>query len=383
MNLEREQQIAAKNADLRVLPYMEPDVVVVSYEILNADELHLTRKYRRYFHTVPKCRFSHKKRQFRKNEWCHICNIITEESSPKPKNESKFNFSSYDCKRNNFQYFSDSELCKMPLDFENSSMKNSFSMSSLQPSSRNCLEQSSQATNSTPSPVLPNRAYNSLNHKLKKRSPEQESWRNSWGQDDQKDEFWTSFESNYQYLMNNNLIDSCKEAKNDLNPSPSQDWTYSHFKERFLDLDSWLNSVQKTIYDNEDESIVQNVRLMMKRKNYQRKTFVNQSSRIVQRYPEHKDEILEFVSQVNIKYEKLAQTVSPKRDISSDCFSVNENYQYELKCLCRWIEAMEKKVEPLNFRKKWSLNQLKQKAKENEIENRDSVLFVFSSSFSA
>lgn len=64
---------------------------------------------------------------------------------------------------------------------------------------------------------------------------------------------------------------------------------------------------------------------MMKRKNYQRKTFVNQSSRIVQRYPEHKDEILEFVSQVNIKYEKLAQTVSPKRDISSDCFSVNES----------------------------------------------------------
>lgn len=53
-----------------------------------------------------------------------------------------------------------------------------------------------------------------------------------------------------------------QEAKNDLNPSPSQDWTYSHFKERFLDLDSWLNSVQKTIYDNEDESIVQNVRLV-------------------------------------------------------------------------------------------------------------------------
>lgn len=50
-------------------------------------------------------------------------------------------------------------------DFENSSMKNSFSMSSLQPSSRICLEQSSQATNG--SPVLPNRAYNSLNHKLK------------------------------------------------------------------------------------------------------------------------------------------------------------------------------------------------------------------------
>lgn len=51
-------------------------------------------------------------------------------------------------------------------DFENSSMKNCFSMSSLQSSRRVCLEPS-QATNSTPSPVLPNRPYNSLNHKLK------------------------------------------------------------------------------------------------------------------------------------------------------------------------------------------------------------------------
>ena len=43
----------------------------------------------------------------------------------------------------------------------------------------------------------------------RKRSPEQECWRNSWGQDDQKDELWTAFNSNYQYLMNNNLIESC------------------------------------------------------------------------------------------------------------------------------------------------------------------------------
>jgi len=52
-------------------------------------------------------------------------------------------------------------------DFENSSMKNSFSMSSLQPSSRICLEQSSQTTNNSSIPALPNRAYNSLTHKLR------------------------------------------------------------------------------------------------------------------------------------------------------------------------------------------------------------------------
>ncbi len=40
---------------------------------------------------------------------------------------------------------------------------------------------------------------------------------------------------------------------------------------------------------------------------------------------------------------------------------------YELRCLSKWIVAMENKVEPVNFRKKWSLSQLKQKAKEHEV----------------
>ncbi|XKL67821.1 hypothetical protein PGB90_003312 [Kerria lacca] len=350
-----------------LLPFSKD--VVVSYKLTNVDGLHLTQKYHKYFATVPEYKCSHRKREFLKRDRCHIYNTVTELSSPKPNIESKYNFNSYNNK-NNYQYFSDSELRKMPLDFENSSMKNSFSMSSLQPSSRVCLEQSSHGTNTTN--VLPNRAYNSLTHnKLRKKNPEQESWRNSWGQDDHKDEFWTSFESNYQYLMNNNLIESCKEVKNDLNNSPSQDWTYNVFKQQFLDLDSWLNSIQKTININEDNLTVRNIRLNqieeMKRKNYQRKSFVNQSTRLVTHYPEHKDEILDYVSQLNTKWDQVAHTMAPKRSISGDCsFNMRKDVLCELRCLSKWIQAMEKKIEPLNFHKKWSINELKQKAKEHE-----------------
>lgn len=60
----------------------------------------------------------------------------------------------------------------------------------------------------------------------------------------------------------------------------------------------------------------------MQRKNYQRKIFVSQSSRLVTRFPEHKDEVLECVSQLNTKWDQLAQTVSPKRNINADYCTV-------------------------------------------------------------
>jgi hypothetical protein len=44
-----------------------------------------------------------------------------------------------------------------------------------------------------------------------RKDPEQESWRRSWGNRDvNKDEFWAALQSNYNYLMDNNLIESCK-----------------------------------------------------------------------------------------------------------------------------------------------------------------------------
>jgi hypothetical protein len=44
-----------------------------------------------------------------------------------------------------------------------------------------------------------------------RKDPEQESWRRSWGnREENKDEFWAALQSNYNYLMDNNLIESCK-----------------------------------------------------------------------------------------------------------------------------------------------------------------------------
>lgn len=122
---------------------------------------------------------------------------------------------------------------------------------------------------------------------------EQEVWRRSWGSHN-KDEFWAALQSDYDYLMDNNLIDTCKvgalsllcqhyvgaatrlnlmlsdkyqkfiscdfsqqEASGDLsecNHTASSDgeWSFNQFTAHFLELYSWLNSIQEAVYGKEE-----------------------------------------------------------------------------------------------------------------------------------
>lgn len=44
-----------------------------------------------------------------------------------------------------------------------------------------------------------------------RKDPEKDSWRRSWDRKEEpQDEFWIALEPNYLYLMDSNLIDSCK-----------------------------------------------------------------------------------------------------------------------------------------------------------------------------
>lgn len=43
------------------------------------------------------------------------------------------------------------------------------------------------------------------------KDPKQDNWRKSWGSTyEQKDDFWSALQANYDYIMDNNLIDSCQ-----------------------------------------------------------------------------------------------------------------------------------------------------------------------------
>lgn len=73
--------------------------------------------------------------------------------------------------------------------------------------------------------------YHSQNHFQKKRDSERELWRRSWGSGHShsscslqsstttgigKDDFWAALQTNYNFIMDTNLLDSCREARGEI-----------------------------------------------------------------------------------------------------------------------------------------------------------------------
>ncbi|KAG8228293.1 hypothetical protein J437_LFUL007011, partial [Ladona fulva] len=99
---------------------------------------------------------------------------------------------------------------KMPVGFEVSAMKASFSLSSLEPTGGS-LESPEHAR------LRMEKPYNSLTKKPRKSvDSETENWRKSWGGRDNEDSFLEALMPNYTYLMDNNLIETCREADGEL-----------------------------------------------------------------------------------------------------------------------------------------------------------------------
>jgi len=269
-----------------------------------------------------------------------------------------------------YYYHSDTET-NMPGGFENSAMKSSFSLSSLQPSSAS-LESPEHAK-------IFERPYNSLRKKCRK-DPEKESWRRSWDRREvTKDEFWNALEPNYLYLMVCNLIDSCKEVKNDLHygSSPSHDWSFEQFCAQFTELDQWLTSIQETIYGKEENVTDRNLRLShveeMHRKTYKRKVFNNQGGRLAARFPELKDDVKWRMTHLNRKWERLEQTVTPRKHSPREHSHLIHaiDVEHELNCLRKWLRLTERRLLPLSFHTPWTLAELEVKAKEHQVIQRE------------
>ncbi|XP_067013332.2 klarsicht protein [Anabrus simplex] len=263
----------------------------------------------------------------------------------------------------------------MPVGFENSALKMSFSLSSLQHSGG--VEGPERAR------LRVERPYNSLTKKSRK-DPEQEMWRRSWGsRDDNKDEFWDAIRPDYNYLMDTNLIESCKEASGEL--SWDEDdvphkyiWSYKEFTIQFSELYSWLNSIQEAIYGKEENDVDHSERLIrmeeMQSKVYRRKMFNDQANRLLKRYPEMQDEISWRVSHLNSKWENLEQFISPCK-VDPNKTDLHADAEHETRCLRKWLHEMDRRLKPLahDLRKNrpWGLQELEEKISEQKVLHQD------------
>ncbi|XP_060851146.1 uncharacterized protein LOC132929656 isoform X2 [Rhopalosiphum padi] len=224
---------------------------------------------------------------------------------------------------------------KMPTNFENSSIKTCFSLSSLHPSTAN-VEDGQQAAQ---------RPYNSLTKKIKKNeTPNQDCWRG-----DSSYEFLSSLRTSYQYLMDNNLIESCREVGYDLNnASPIQDWNVEQLNIYIKELEKSFcsGSSSKPNSCNLTENVLSPKRLI-----------INEEVRRLN--------ILRHIAQLS---KRLPHCREPS--LNQSCSSIYNAYYLEVKSnlrsLDQWMAQMEVRLKPNYFRINWNRREIKQKAEEHK-----------------
>ncbi|XP_023288000.1 uncharacterized protein LOC111673934 [Orussus abietinus] len=247
-------------------------------------------------------------------------------------------------------------------------LKMSSSMSLLQPS--------------VSSPESPKHAktraghpYNSLTKRRK--DLEHRHWlRISGSREESKDDFWAAIQSNYNYIMNTNLIDTCKDANGDLAWDESDvstlPWGLKEVSGQFSELYSWLDVLQELIYSKEENLLDRSLRAAhmeeLQRKAYRRRLFNEQAAKLMSRTPTLKDEVAWRVDHLNTKWELVEQIMAPVSDQPvSNQQDVSADFEHEAKCLRKWLHKMESRLQPLKLRADWSRFDLEEKAMEHMV----------------
>ncbi|KAJ8709084.1 hypothetical protein PYW07_008910 [Mythimna separata] len=263
----------------------------------------------------------------------------------------------------------------MSTSFEHSSMKSSFSLSSLR---------------SAPAPPggrcdQLERPYHSLTKKRKE--PCREAWRRSWGSaasgGSAGDDLWPLLQHHYDYIMDNQIIDSCKEANGELllhssslqscprllNPTSgfNRQWSLSQLVAEFNELCQWLSHVQEEIYSSPENLSSRKLRmeeiysspenlssrkLRMSRMSElvsvepRRAKFIEQATAILERIPEASAEVTWRIEHLNVKWEGLRLLLSPEQQHREGDSSDTVDTAHELRCLRRWLHCMEGRLPP-------------------------------------
>ncbi|XP_026735577.1 uncharacterized protein LOC113499339 isoform X1 [Trichoplusia ni] len=273
----------------------------------------------------------------------------------------------------------------MSTSFEHSSMKSSFSLSSLR---------SAQAPTGGRCEQL-ERPYHSLTKKRKE--PCREAWRRSWGSaasgGSAVDDLWPLLQHHYDYIMDNQIINTCKEANGELlshstsmhgcprllNPTSgfNRQWSLSQLVAEFNELCQWLTHVQEEIYSSPENLSSRKLRMCRMTElvsvEPRRAKFIEQASAILERIPEASAEVTWRIEHLNVKWEGLRLLLSPEQQHREGDSSDTVDTAHELRCLRRWLHCMEGRLPPpsLGAARGAPYHELLRKLSEHKVLQRD------------
>ncbi|GFU19873.1 uncharacterized protein NPIL_639143 [Nephila pilipes] len=183
-----------------------------------------------------------------------------------------------------------------------------------------------------------------------------------------KDEFWDALSSNYDYLMDDGLIATCREASSDLSLDDESEmseaccWTFTRFIEQFKWLHDLLHNLQVA---REDDTPEKSSKIFEEQQKiaYLCKLFNEQAQKLCKRYPDMKDEVQRRLNLLNNKWKAVEQSINPNIVNSPSKDGVFEEITSRMCNLRKWLRELESRLCPVSSAAAWSSEVLEEKYK--------------------
>ncbi|XP_015906896.2 uncharacterized protein [Parasteatoda tepidariorum] len=194
-----------------------------------------------------------------------------------------------------------------------------------------------------------------------------------------RDEFWDALSSNYDYLMDDGLINTCREASSDLSVdddseiSESACWSFKEFIEQFKALHDILHDLQikEDTNQNSDEELLEKQQNIT----YYCKLFNEQAQKLSKRYPEMRDEVQRRLNILNNKWKAVEQSIKPNNVKSPTKDNIFDEITYRMSSLRKWLRELENSICTVHWTCNWTIeekeeNYRKQLELQKEIEDK-------------
>ncbi|XP_077522289.1 klarsicht isoform X2 [Amblyomma americanum] len=217
-------------------------------------------------------------------------------------------------------------------------------------------------------------------------SPSSLSQRN--GLEPRKDDFWEALSSNYYYLMNDELIATCREASGELDMDeearvspPRETLSYAEFVRQFNLLHDWLHQLQSSLLDSADEHKAKVAELVggeLRRRQPSLSLFLEEAEGLAALHPSLKEDVGRRVNLLSNKREAVQRALDPDR-AAALAPAVGEAFQevaQEMRCLRRCLKELEARLPTqMAMSSSWTQAEIQEKlhaqqALQQEIESR-------------
>ncbi|GAB6021459.1 hypothetical protein CHUAL_004063 [Chamberlinius hualienensis] len=189
-----------------------------------------------------------------------------------------------------------------------------------------------------------------------------------------RDEFWEALQPNYDYLMDDGLIASCKEANGELSWGENRDlWSYEKFIACCEELWSLGEELDKSggVQPEEFQQFDSKIRILNE-----------QSQNLVRTKPTCAEEVLKRTTEINQFWDTLQHCVAPEES-HDERTSLKREIACQIRWLRKWIRGMEVQLGPIYRKSEWTSKDIETKLNhhrvvQKEIESREkNVLGVF------